>query len=54
MCHLYLGSKGFLALLKESWLHTLLGNMPRKHRLEEIIDNCRFNLKINPKRSNCN
>lgn len=34
---LYLGPKESLALLNESWLHILLGNMLRKHRLEEII-----------------
>lgn len=37
MCLLYLGPKESLDLLKESWLHTLLGNMLRKLRLEEII-----------------
>lgn len=37
MCLLYLGPKESLALLNESWLHTLLGNMLRKHRLEKII-----------------
>lgn len=36
-CLLYLGPRGCFALLKESWLYTLLGNMPRKHKLEEII-----------------
>lgn len=37
ICLLCLGLRESLALLKESWLHTHLGNMLRKHRSEEII-----------------